>query len=70
MGSSFHWVLDVTFSADDSRIRSGESAENMALLRAVALNLLKQDTSKGSLPQKRLRAAMDNDFLLHLLTQV
>jgi predicted transposase YbfD/YdcC len=68
--NSFHWVLDVTFSADDSRIRSGESAENMALLRAVALNLLKQDTSKGSLPQKRLRAAMDNDFLLHLLTQV
>jgi hypothetical protein len=70
MGSSFHWVLDVTFSEDDSRIRLGESAENMALLRAIALNLLKQDTSKGSLRQKRFRAAMDNDFLLHLLTQV
>jgi len=68
--NSFHWVLDVTFSEDDSRIRSGESAENMALLRAVALNLLKQDTSKSSLRQKRFRAAMDNDFLLHLLTQV
>lgn len=38
--NSFHWVLDVTFSEDDSRIRSGESAENMAVLRAVALNLL------------------------------
>lgn len=68
--NSFHWVLDVTFSEDDSRIRSGESAENIALLRAIALNLLKQDTSKSSLRQKRLRAAMDNDFLLHLLTQV
>ena len=66
--NSFHWVLDVTFSEDDSRIRSGESAENMAVLRAVALNLLKQDTSKSSVRQKRFRAAMDNDFLLHLLT--
>jgi len=68
--NSFHWVLDVTFAEDDSRIRSGESAENMAVLRAVALNLLKQDTSKSSLRQKRFRAALDNDFLLHLLTQL
>lgn len=68
--NSFHWVLDVTFAEDDSRIRSGESAENMAVLRAVALNLLKHDTSKSSLRQKRFRAAMDNDFLLHLLTQI
>ncbi len=68
--NSFHWVLDVTFSEDDSRIRSGESAENMAVLRAVALNLLKQDTSRSSLRQKRFRAAMDNDFLFHLLTQL
>lgn len=68
--NSFHWVLDVTFAEDDSRIRSGESAENMAVLRAVALNLLKQDSSKSSLRQKRFRAAMDNDFLLHLLSQV
>jgi predicted transposase YbfD/YdcC len=67
--NSFHWVLDVTFSEDGSRIRDGESAENMAVLRAVALNLLKQDTSKSSLRQKRFRAAMDNDFLLRLLTQ-
>lgn len=60
----------VTFAEDDSRIRSGESAENMAVLQAVALNLLQQDASKSSLRQKRFRAAMDNDFLLHLLTQV
>jgi len=68
--NSFHWVLDVTFGEDHSRIRAGESAENMAVLRTIALNLLKQDTSKSSLKQKRFRAAMDNDFLLHLLTQV
>lgn len=68
--NSFHWVLDVTFGEDLSRIRTGESAENMAVLRTIALNLLKQDTSKSSLKQKRFRAAMDNDFLFHLLTQV
>jgi predicted transposase YbfD/YdcC len=65
----FHWVMDVTFSEDHSRIRNEESAENMAVLRSIALNLLKRDTSKSSLRQKRFRAAMDNDFLLHLITQ-
>ena len=68
--NSFHWVLDVTFGEDLSRIRTGDSAENMAALRTIALNLLKQDTSKSSLKQKRFRAAMDNDFLFHLLTPV
>jgi predicted transposase YbfD/YdcC len=68
--NSFHWVLDVTFGEDLSRIRTGESAENMAVLRTVALNLLKQDTSKSSLKQKRFRAAMDNNFLFRLLTLV
>jgi predicted transposase YbfD/YdcC len=67
--NSFHWVLDVTFSEDRSRIRNEESAENMAVLRSIALNLLKRDPSKSSLRQKRFRAAMDNDFLLHLITQ-
>jgi predicted transposase YbfD/YdcC len=68
--NSFHWVLDVTFGEDLSRIRIGESSENMALLRTIALNLLKQNKTKSSLKQKRFRAAMDNDFLFHLLTQV
>lgn len=67
--NSFHWVMDVTFAEDRSRIRDGESAENMAVLRSIALNLLKRDTSNTSLRQKRFRAAMDNDFLLHLITQ-
>jgi len=68
--NSFHWVMDVTFAEDLSRIRNEDSAENMAVLRSIALNLLKHDTSKGSLRQKRFRAAMDNDFLFHLLTQL
>jgi predicted transposase YbfD/YdcC len=68
--NSFHWVLDVTFGEDLSRIRIGESAENMAVLRTIALNLLKKDNSKSSLRQKRFRAAMDNSFLWQLLTQI
>lgn len=68
--NSFHWVLDVTFGEDLSRIRIGESAENMAVLRTIALNLLKQDKTKSSLKQKRFRAAMDNAFLWQLLPQV
>jgi len=42
----------------------------MAVLRSIALNLLKRDSSKSSLRQKRFRAAMDNNFLLHLISQV
>ena len=68
--NSLHWVLDVTFGDDASRIRMGDSAENMAVLRTIALNLLKRDPSKSSLKQKRFRAAMNNAFLLQLLTQV
>ena len=66
----FHWVLDVTFHDDASRIRKDNSPQNMAVLRTLALNILKQDTSKASLKQKRYRAALDDAFLLHLLTQV
>jgi len=58
----------VTFGEDHSRIRNEDSAENIAVLRSIALNLLKRDPSKSSLRQKRFRAAMDNDFLLHLIT--
>lgn len=68
--NSFHWVLDVTFNEDASRIRSGDAAQNMAVFRALALNLLKRDVSKGSLKQKRFRAALDEDFLFKLISQV
>jgi predicted transposase YbfD/YdcC len=68
--NSFHGVLDVTFRGDYSHIRCGESSENMAALRSIALNLLKRNTTKNSLKQQRFRAAMDNDFLFQLLTQI
>jgi predicted transposase YbfD/YdcC len=68
--NNLHWVLDVTFREDDSRIRKNNGAQNMAALRNIALNILKQDPSKGSLKQKRYRAALDDTFLLKLLDQI
>jgi predicted transposase YbfD/YdcC len=68
--NNLHWVLDVVFREDDSRIRKDNSPQNMAVLRNIALNILKQDTSKGSSKQKRYRAALDDTFLLKLLSQI
>jgi predicted transposase YbfD/YdcC len=68
--NSFHWVLDVTFREDDSRIRTGDSPQNMAVFRHLALNILKQDPSRMSLKQKRFRAGLDDAFLFELLTRV
>jgi predicted transposase YbfD/YdcC len=64
-----HWSLDVTFNEDQSRIRQGHAAENAALLRRLALSILKQDTRySNSLRCKRLRAAWENSALEHFLT--
>lgn len=62
-----HWVLDVTFCEDASRIRTGDGAQNFAVLRHIALNLLRHESSKGSIKTKRFRAALDMDYLLKVL---
>ena len=62
-----HWVLDVIFHEDASRIRTGDAPQNMAGLRHIALNLLRQEPSKGSLKTKRFRAALNDGYLAHLL---
>ena len=62
-----HWVLDVTFSEDASRIRTGDGAQNFAVLRHIALNLLRHESSKGSIKTKRFRAALDTDYVLNVL---
>lgn len=66
--NSLHWVLDVSFREDESRIRKGNAPENMAVLRHIALNMIKKETSlKKSIKSKRLRAGWDNDYLLRVL---
>ncbi len=66
--NQLHWVLDVAFHEDNSRIRKDNAPENLAIIRHIALNLLKQDkTKKGSIRNKRNRAGWDNDYLLSLL---
>ena len=55
--NSLHWVLDISFREDESRIRKDNTPENFAVLRHMALNLLKRETSlKKSIKAKRLKA--------------
>lgn len=66
--NSLHWVLDVVFGEDASRARSGYAAENLAATRRLAINLLRRDkTCKRSLKGKLMRAAIDPDYLKHIL---
>ena len=66
--NNLHWVLDVVFREDDDRNRSGFAQNNLAAIRRLALNLLKQETKhKGSLKGKRKRAGWNDDYLLTVL---
>jgi len=65
--NQLHWTLDVTFREDQSRLRTGHGAENFAVLRHIALNLLRQEPSTKSLPRKRLACALNPDYLLQVL---
>jgi len=68
--NSLHWVLDVIFREDDSRVRMGDAAQNMAILRQFALNILKKDPSKGSIRTKRFKAGWDTTFLEKILDHI
>jgi hypothetical protein len=59
--------LDVVFHEDASRIRTGDAPQNMGILRHIALNLLRQEPSKGSVKTKRFRAALDETYLAKVL---
>lgn len=62
-----HWVRDVTFGEDDSRVRKGEAAANFAILRQIAMNLLRKEPSKKlSLRAKRKRAGWTTTTSLRL----
>lgn len=66
--NSLHWVLDIAFREDECRIRKGNGAQNFAVLRHIALNLLRQEqTAKCGVKAKRLKAAWSEDYLLKVL---
>lgn len=66
--NSEHWVLDVSFDEDHSRIRKDHAAHNMATLRRLALNLLRQDKKhKRGIKTRRHRAGWDENYLLRIL---
>lgn len=66
--NKLHWVLDVAFREDDSRIRKGYGPENMAILRHIALNKLKNEkTLKRGVKGKRKNAGWNDDYLIKVL---
>ena len=66
--NQLHWVLDIAFREDECRVRKDHAAENLAVLRHMALNLLKNEkTAKGGIHAKRLQAGWNNDYLLTIL---
>jgi predicted transposase YbfD/YdcC len=65
-----HWVLDVAMAEDSNRTRKGESAQNLALIRKLALNLLRRETSvQTGVAAKQKRAGWDHNYLLKILAQ-
>ncbi len=67
--NSLHWVLDVAFREDQCQIRKDHGAENFAMLRHIAVNLLKREkTAKVGVKIKRNKAGWDTNYLLKVLT--
>jgi predicted transposase YbfD/YdcC len=67
--NNLHWILDNSFNEDHQRMRLGYSDVNMAVMRHIALNLLKSEkTCKTGIKNKRLIAGWDEDYLLQILT--
>jgi predicted transposase YbfD/YdcC len=68
--NQLHWVLDVAFEEDAARSRKDNAPQNLALIRKIALNLLRHHPDKGSLKGRIKRAAWDDAFLLSLIAQM
>jgi predicted transposase YbfD/YdcC len=68
--NALHWVLDVTFREDDSRVRDRTAARNFALLRKIALNLVARDRStQTSLRGRRKKAAWNDGYMLQIIAR-
>jgi len=66
--NDLHWVLDVALNEDHCRVRKDQAPENFAVLRHIALNLLKQEkTAKGGIHARQLQAGWKEDYLLKVL---
>jgi predicted transposase YbfD/YdcC len=61
--NGLHWILDVVFHEDDSRVRAGHAGANLAMIRKVAVSLLKRAPGKATTPTKRLKAGWDDEYL-------
>ncbi len=68
--NSLHWCLDMTFREDYSRIRKDHSAENMAVVRHIVLNILQNFPAKISLARKRRRCSYDDDFFAKVMCSI
>jgi predicted transposase YbfD/YdcC len=68
--NNLHWTLDVTFHEDQSRLRAGHGAKNMAVIRHFALNLVRQAKDKLSIKRRRKRASWDPQYLLQILGHI
>lgn len=68
--NQLHWVLDVDFGEDAARARKDHAPQNLAILRKLALNILRQHPDKGSIKGKIKRAGWNNAFLLSILAHM
>lgn len=69
--NALHWVLDIAFREDESRLRKGNGPQNFAVLRHIALNALKNEKStKLGVKNKRLKAGWDEAYLLRVLGHI
>lgn len=65
--NQLHWMLDVVFKEDDSRVRNGNAPENFAALRRIAINIVRAHPAKWSMRQKIKTAGWSDEFLRELL---
>ena len=62
-----HWCLDVTFGDDACRTRKDHAPENLNIMRKITMNILRLSPVKRSMPKKRLRACLNNDYLAEIM---